>query len=124
MSKERKPTLALLFILATQLIDRKLRGYSDRGASGGTFQGRFNEAQCRWLGEPAFACVYREDDTEEAVRDFLSDVVGAGAVKLLADLEASKAAAAHQPDDPLLLDGCTAARLLLTDTRRGGQMTN
>ena len=107
MTLEDARRLHPLFV-ATQLIDRELRGYSDRGASGGTFQGRFNEAQCRWLAEPAFACVYREGDTEEAVRDFLSNVVGLEAVKLLAELEASKAAAARQPDDdPLLLDGCT-----------------
>ena len=42
------------------------------------------------------------------MRDFLSNVAGLEAVKLLAELEASKAAAARQPDDdPLLLDGCT-----------------
>ena len=92
MTLEDARRLHPLFV-ATQLIDRELRGYSDRGASGGTFQGRFNEAQCRWLAEPAFACVYREGDTEEAVRDFLSSVVGVEAVKLLAEVEATEAAA-------------------------------
>lgn len=92
MTLEEARRLHPLFV-ATQLIDRELRDYSDRGACGGTFQGRFNEAQCRWLGEPAFACVYREGDTEEAVRDFLSSVVGAEAVKLLVESEATEAAA-------------------------------
>lgn len=92
MTLEDARRLHPLFV-ATQLIDEELRDYSDRGASGGTFQGRFNEAQCRWLGEPAFACVYREGDTEEAVRDFLSSVVGVEAVKLLAEVEATEAAA-------------------------------
>ena len=81
-----------LFV-ATQLIDRKLRDCSDRGAAGGTFRGRFNQAQSRWLGEPAFACVYREGDTEGAVGDFLSQVVGVEAVKLLAESRATEAAA-------------------------------
>ena len=94
-----------LFV-ATQLIDRKLRDCSDRGAAGGTFQGRFNQAQSRWLGEPAFACIHREGDPEEAVRDFLSCVVGVEAVKLLAESRATvlDSGPIHSDDDLLLLD--------------------